>query len=164
MLEDEKEKFKKQSLVSKSINFFMRIFFTYLNPSKDYLMTLAETFMDISGTFQSQYLKSALKLLNFIFNFSETLIVDPVKILHNWPRQKSKKILASKIITKHQRNCSFKSVDFVFVDWIWLNWVKTQKTMNPRVKRLIDMEKMKQEHDLGSGLYVFWVNASVTKF
>ena len=120
--------------------------------------------MDISGTFQSQYLKSALKLLNFIFNFSETLIVDPVKILHNWPRQKSKKILASKIITKHQRNCSFQSVDFDFVDWIWLNWVKTQKTMNPRVKRLIDMEKMKQEHDLGSGLYVFWVNASVKKF
>ena len=27
--------------------------------------------------------------------------------------------------------------------------------MNPRVKRLIDMEKMKQEHDLGIGSYVF---------
>ena len=60
MLEDEKEKFKKQSLVSKSIKSFMRNFFTYLNLSKDCLMTLAETFMDISGTFQSQYLKSVL--------------------------------------------------------------------------------------------------------
>ena len=27
--------------------------------------------------------------------------------------------------------------------------------MNPRVKRLIDMEKMKQEHDLGTGSNVF---------
>ena len=32
----------------------------------------------------------------------------------------------------------------------WFNFVKTQKTMNPRVKRLIDMEKMKQEHELGT--------------
>ena len=36
--------------------------------------------------------------------------------------------------------------------------------MNPRVKRLIDMEKMKQEHDLGIGLYVSWVNAYAKKF
>ena len=35
--------------------------------------------------------------------------------------------------------------------------------MNPRVKRLIDMEKMKQEHDLGIGSNLLKINFFLNK-
>ena len=35
--------------------------------------------------------------------------------------------------------------------------------MNPRVKRLIDIEKMKQEHDLGIGFYNFQTAKSAVR-